>query len=68
MKYWALIALSSTIAAAQKKILPYMTPLLESLHGIVTSQGVANTQQSVKGQALMCAGKLASSCGKENFP
>ena len=68
VRYWALIALSSTIAAAGKKILPYMQVLLDALHNIITAQGQANTQQSCKGQALMCAGKLASSCGKDKFP
>ena len=68
VRYWALIALSSTIAAAAKKILPYMQPLLDALHGIITAQGAANTQQSCKGQALMCAGKLAAACGKDKFP
>ena len=41
--------------------------LLETFNTIITSEGSV-TEQNVKGQALMCAGKLASSCGKENFP
>ena len=45
-----------------------MQKLLDALHSIITAQGQANTQQSCKGQALMCAGKLASACGKEQFP
>jgi len=68
VKYWALVALASTIATAQKKIQPYMQTLLEAFHGIITAQGSISEQQNVKGQALMCAGRLASSCGKEQFP
>ena len=45
-----------------------MQQLLDVLHGIITSQVAANTQQSCKGQALMCAGKLAAACWKDKFP
>jgi hypothetical protein len=67
-KYWALVTLSSTINTAGKKIQPFMNDLLEIFHGIISSQGNVSEQQNVKGQALMCAGRLASSCGKDNFP
>jgi hypothetical protein len=59
--------MANTIGVASKKILPYMNPLLECFHTIIT-QGAAVAAQNVKGQALMCAGKLASACGKEQFP
>ena len=68
VRYWALICLSSTIGAAQKKIIPYMQQLLEAFHQIITNEGSVSEAQSTKGQALMCAGKLASACGKDNFP
>lgn len=66
VKYWALVCMSSTINTAQKKIQPFMQMLLEQFHNIIVNQ--AGEQQNVKGQALMCAGRLASACGKDNFP
>ena len=67
VRYWALFALANTIGVSQKKIIPYQSQLLELFHHIIT-QGDSSESQNVKGQALMCVGKLASSCGKENFP
>lgn len=68
VKYWALISLQSTIATSQKKILPYMNQLLEVITGIINLQGNVADVQLVKGQALMCAGRLASACGRDVFP
>lgn len=67
IRYWALIAMSSTIGAAEKKIIPYTENLLQTFHAIITQNENSSEGQTVKGQALMCAGKLASSCGKDNF-
>lgn len=39
VKYWALYCLQSTIATAQKKIIPYMNQLLEVIHAIINQQG-----------------------------
>jgi hypothetical protein len=49
VKYWALVSLASTIGVAQKKIQPYMNPLLEAFSAIVTSDGAVSEQQSIKG-------------------
>lgn len=68
IKYWALSSLNSTINTAQKKIQPFMNDLIQVFHGIITMQGNVVEIQQTKGQALMCAGKLASSCGREVFP
>ena len=59
-------ALSNTIMHAEKKITPYMEELCELCNSIVTGQIKVPT--TVKGQALMCAGRLAAACGKEKFP
>jgi len=37
VKYWALVCMTSTIATADKKIIPYMQLLLESFHAIITN-------------------------------
>lgn len=66
-KYWALVSLSSTINVAQKRIVPYMHKLLEVFDAIINNKGV-NEEQTVKGQSLFCAGRLAASCGHEEFP
>uniref|UniRef100_A0A7S3FVR3 Importin N-terminal domain-containing protein n=1 Tax=Strombidium rassoulzadegani TaxID=1082188 RepID=A0A7S3FVR3_9SPIT len=68
VRYWALFALASTIGVAQKKIIPFQQDLLKALHDIIMTEKSGSENQNVKGQALMCVGKLASSCGKENFP
>jgi len=68
VKYWAMYALSNTILCAEKKITPYMEELCEVFNSIITHQGQENVEQTVKGQALMCAGRLAAGCGKEKFP
>ena len=68
VKDWAMYALSSTIMEAEKKIVPYMAELCEVCNAIITHQGQENLGQAVKGQALMCAGRLAAACGKETFP
>lgn len=39
VKYWALICLQSTVATAQKKIMPYMVKLLEVIFNIIQQQG-----------------------------
>mmetsp|Transcript_1414 Transcript_1414/g.1904 ORF Transcript_1414/g.1904 Transcript_1414/m.1904 type:complete len:251 (+) Transcript_1414:1136-1888(+) len=65
VRYWALFALSSTIGVSQKKIIPYQARLLEVFGAIVNENKGEN--QNVKGQALMCIGKLASSCGRDHF-
>ena len=41
--------------------------LLETFYNIITNT-TATTEQSIKGKALLCAGSLASACGKGNFP
>jgi hypothetical protein len=43
-----------------------MQRLLEVFHKIITLEGAI--EQSVKGQSLMCAGRLAAACGKDQFP
>lgn len=68
VKYWALYTLQSVIATAQKKIIPHMNGLLEVIHGIINQQGNVGDVQLVKGQALSCAGRLASACGRDVFP
>ena len=57
--------MASTIATAEKKIIPYMNKLLEVFQSIIRGQNSVESQ--VMGQALTCAGRLSSSCGKENF-
>jgi len=37
VKYWALTTMANTIGVASKKILPFMNPLLECFHHIITS-------------------------------
>ena len=36
VKYWALTTMANTIGVAEKKILPFMTPLLECFHSIIS--------------------------------
>ena len=59
-------SLSNTIMHAEKKIIPYMQELCEVCNGIIT--GTIKAPLTVKGQALMCAGRLAAACGKDKFP
>lgn len=66
VKFWAMYALSNTILHAEKKILPYMEQLCEVCNSLITGQ--IKAPLTVKGQALMCAGRLAAACGKEKFP
>ena len=66
VRYWALVAMASTILTAEKKITPYLKQLLEFFHSVITSQN--NVEQQVMGQALTCAGRLAAACGKDVFP
>ena len=47
--------------------MPMRDTLLQTFYGIVKNT-TASTEQAVKGKALLCAGSLASACGKENFP
>jgi len=68
VRNWALTALGNTILIAEKKIEPYLTGLLECCHKIILDQGSVNEEQIIKGQALLCAGRLISSCGKEKTP
>lgn len=68
VRYWALFALSSTIGIAEKRIIPYQDQLIKALSDIVHADQGTSENQNVKGQALMCIGKLASSCGRERFP
>lgn len=68
VRYWALYSLQSTIATAQKKIIPYMNDLLRVVDEIIKQEGAVGDLQTVKGQALMCAGRLAAACGKDVFP
>lgn len=67
VKYWTMYALSSTIMESEKKILPYMEELCEVCNAIITNQGF-NFAEQVKGEALMCVGRLAAACGKDKFP
>lgn len=48
--------------------MPYMVELCEVFNAIITHKGSESVEQTVKGQALMCAGRLAAACGKEKFP
>jgi hypothetical protein len=41
---------------------------LQVIQSIIGLQGNIADQQLIKGQALMCAGRLASSCGRDVFP
>lgn len=66
VKFWAMYSLSNTILSAGKKILPYMEQLCELCNALITDQ--IKAPLTVKGQALMCAGRLAAACGKEKFP
>jgi len=67
VKYWALVSLSSTIGVAQKRIIQYTDGLMTTLTAIINAQGSIAELQNVKGQALMCIGKLAASCTKEHW-
>jgi hypothetical protein len=68
VKYWALNALGSVESSAQKLIVPYQTDILKALFDIVNNTSAGTSEQLVRGQALMCAGQLASAVGKEKFP
>lgn len=62
-KYWALTALSTTILTAEKAIEPYSENLFNVVGTIMTSED----GQNVKGNALMVAGRLIASCGKDKI-
>ena len=47
--------------------MPMRDILLQNLYGVFKSSATS-TDQAIKGIALICAGSLASACGKENFP
>lgn len=64
-RYWALNALGSIVLCAEKKILPFQEDLLKLIFNIIQSEQM---EQEVKGQALSCAGHIAASCGKDQFP
>lgn len=67
VRFWALMALGSVESSAEKKIIPYQESILTVLNNIITNpQG--SQELTVSGQALMCAGQLASAVGKESFP
>ena len=67
VRYQSLNALSAIITAGEESIMPMRDTLLQTFYGIVKNT-TAPTEQAVKGKALLCAGSLASACGKENFP
>lgn len=51
------------------KILPYMNNILKALMDIVNNTQINVQEQGIiKGQAIMCAGQLASAVGKDRFP
>ena len=66
--YWALVTMSNTINVAEKKILPFKQQLGEIFHQVITSGSGTVKLQQVKGQALMCAGRLIAACGRKEFP
>lgn len=68
VKYWAMFCMSNTILVADKKIQPHMSELVQIFSTIMNSTEAGVEAQTVKGEALMCAGRLAAACGKENFP
>ena len=65
-RYWALMAMGSVVSSAQKRILPYQETILKALFATINND--AGSEAQVRGQALMCAGQLASAVGKEKFP
>ena len=68
VRYWALMALGSVESSASKRITPYQEPILQALNDIITNPNHGPSELTVRGQALMCAGQLASAVGKEKFP
>ena len=62
-KYWALTALSTTILTSEKAIEPYS----EGIFNIVGQIMQSSDEQNVKGNALMVAGRLIASCGKDKI-
>ena len=68
VRYWALMALGSVESSAEKRIAPYQEPILQALNHIITNPHHGPSELTVRGQALMCAGQLASAVGKEKFP
>lgn len=62
------MALGSVESSAEKRILPYQEVILKALYDTITNPQSGNSELTVKGQALMCAGQLASAVGKEKFP
>jgi hypothetical protein len=58
-----LTALSTTILTAEKAIEPYS----EGLFNIVATIMQSGDEQNVKGSALMVAGRLIASCGKDKI-
>ena len=67
VRYQSLNALSAIITAGEESIMPMRDALLQTFYAIVKNS-TDPSQQVVKGKALLCAGSLASACGKENFP
>lgn len=65
--YWALMTLSSTILVAEKKILPFKETLVQLLSQIIVAQDGTVKLQNIKGQSLLCAGRLISACGPEQL-
>jgi hypothetical protein len=68
VRYWALMALGAVESSAEKKILPYQEVILKTLYDTITNPTAGTGEMTVRGQALMCAGQLASAVGKERFP
>lgn len=62
-RFHALEALSNVIAAAQNLINPYREDLINTLFVVLKNSD--SILQEVKGQALMCAGRLFEVCGKD---
>ena len=68
VRYWALMALGAIESSAEKKILPYQETILKTLYDTIINPSTGPGEITVRGQALMCAGQLASAVGKDKFP
>jgi len=66
-KYWALVALASTILVAEKKIKPFIETLVPVFFKIISSPDAGSEGQNIKGQTLMCAGRVIAACGKDQI-
>lgn len=58
--------MAAVIRASEHNALPYMNEILEALFKIIKTQSVE--EQTIRGQALISCGVLASVAGTDKFP